>query len=406
LWQISVVRISPRLPKSAKQFLLFRIGPTMNLSPNEIQRRRLSEGRSNNNNQGQQNLVSGLAAQWLEQQQVLQQQLQNQRSTTNPSVHLPDTVPQQQQRMLTQRPSQLGGSVGSAGLPPSNLELQQRAYLLDLQRRQQELPLSQQQQQEALMMMLNEARDTRGGADLSQNIARLLAGSAAPAAPTPTLPGRTTVQRPLDQALIDRLLAAELSSGDRRSKIEEATRVLQLHEALQQQQQQQQQRSLPEAPFAFRQDTLPPLPTNVAAMSPSSYMRFRATTNSAPQQPDPPAHILPAMFNSGSVGLPPLARTQYKTATSSVEKRKAEDPEMGTEKKRAASITTIAPGSAESSFPLPSRKRARAMTFALTSYRELWEDLEESEIQEEAFRRRIFESIKIQGVSRSVLKKP
>jgi hypothetical protein len=394
-----VRRISPRLPKSAKHVLLFRIGPTMNLSPNEIQRRRLSEGRSsNNNNQGQQNLSGLAAAQWLEQQQqLLQQQHRNQRSSADHPIHLPDTVSQQQQRMLTQRPSQLGGS---AGLPPSDLELQQRAFLFDLQRRQQELPLSQQQQQEALMMMLDEARDTRGGADLSQNIARLLAANAAPAVPTPTLPDRTTV-RPGDQALIDRLLAAELSSGDRRSKIEEATRVLQLHEALQQ----QQQRSLPEAPFPFRQETLHPLPTNFAAMSPSSYMRFRATTNSAPQQPDPPAHILPAMFNSGSVGLPPLTRTQYKSTTSSVEKRKAEDLEIGADKKRA-SIPAIVPGSAESSFPLPSRKRGRAMTFALTSYRELWEELEESEMQEEAFRRRIFESIKIQGVSRSVMKKP
>ena len=70
-------------------------------------------------------------------------------------------------------------------------------------------------------------------------------------------------------------------------------------------------------------------------------------------------------------------------------------------KKRAAVLSVTG-----NSFPLPSVKSERNVhTSLLASFHSLWSELEDSEMQEEIFRQRIYQEIKIVGKSRSIKKK-
>lgn len=280
-----------------------------------------------------------IVAHQLEQQQIIDQQ----RLALNQAIlGIPAAaVPFPQQGSLNQQISEL---------LPSDTDLQ-RAYMLDFQRQQRSsqaliedgLVSNSFQHNQGHMRATNE----RGGSD------------------------------------IDRLMAAERLVLQRRSNMEEAVRVMQLQGALQNAYYRQHR---------HHNNTGLAIPTG-----PIRPLQFLAT-NSADQQ-DP--RLLTDIFRTGLFGVLPLTRPLVSQESpflkESSSKRKAQ--ESTDFLKEPAKKTALS--SASSHFPLPSRSRARIMVIQLSSYRALWHDLDESEIQEEIFRRRIFEGIKILPVEAS-----
>lgn len=284
-----------------------------------------------------------LAVQWLEQQQR-QQQLEQHRLVLNHAILGSQPTHQLPQQSITNQ--QLSGI-----LPLSSNY--QHAYLHDAHR---------QRQQEA-----TEQGNTSNNTLLQHNLDQLLVSSRA---------------QEVEGAELNRLLAAESLVMQRRTKMEEAVRMIQL---------QGLQGTMQDA--IYRGDTMAGLSIPTGPILPLNFL----TTNSAPQQN---LRMLPAIFHHGHLGVLPLSlQSPFRSGDSPHSKRKAEeqDTELGKEsgKKRALP-------SAANCCPLPSRKQARIITIKLTSYRALWDELEESEMQEEIFRRRIFQGIKTRGKSRSV----
>ena len=299
----------------------------MNPTSNPPSDRRSLEGQSQ-----QQSSSFDIAAQWLEQQR--QQLEQQRRQSLNQAIHGPptNTVQFPQQGLRNQ---QLSGMLPSAD---TNL---QRAYLLDVPRRQQ-----------APQVLMDEANTN----SFQHNLGHLMA----------------TAQE--GGSNLDRLMAVESLAVQRRNKMEEAVRMIHLQGVIQN---------------AFYQgDYNAGLPIPTGPFLPLHFL----SPNSTSQQD---IGRVPPIFHSGQIGMLPSTRqtldSQWRGESQA--KRKAEgDMDLMKEpaKKKALSVT-------KNSFPLPSTKRARSVTLKLRSYRAVWHELEESEMQEEIFRRRIFEGINLKG---------
>jgi len=117
--------------------------------------------------------------------------------------------------------------------------------------------------------------------------------------------------------------------------------------------------------------------------------------------------MLPAFFQGEQDIIPrnhppvePVARSGKRKAMESADPPKKEGHQANKKKKTKAALSMV-----DNCFPLPSKKRARTTlsSIKLISYHALWKELEDCDIQDEIFRRRLFEgNLKVIGETRSV----
>jgi len=279
----------------------------------------------------------------------------------------------QQQRVLRERV--LRGYVPSRETTPEgSTTLQQRAYLLELQRQAQQ----------------NQGSSFTNTAPQQLSSQRASLPSVSGQAETEAATSRFLKDSTSRIAQIDQLLAVNTAL---RNEMEQALR------------------SPPPPPPASR-------PTEEAANESFTHPAMLATAgrilplgaaNRAPFQDETMqnASIHPSILQATRQAMIQSDSSSETKSEQSDRKRKVDDTEKQQEGQGAAKKSAVEQPSANvTSFPMPSLTSARNVhTSKLLSFRSLWDELEDSEMQEEIFRQKIYQRVKIVGDSRSIKKK-